>query len=127
MGWNRADVAAALVPILAPIDAQATVFATPPETFNPPAIIVGYPQSVDYDLAAFGVDLVQLPVAACAGAAEVAKVDAYLAQARELIAADLTLGGVVKACRARAQSNWRRLNVAGAEILAADLVLEIRQ
>jgi hypothetical protein len=126
MGWNRDDVAKALVPILQPIDAQAKVFPDPPETFNPPAFIVGFVQSVDYDLAAFGVDMVQLPIAACCGAGEVAKVDAYIVAARDAISEDLTLGGVVHAAKPRAQNNWRRLQVAGAEILAADLVLEIR-
>jgi hypothetical protein len=126
MSWKRADVAQALVPILQPIDQQAQVFPTPPETFSPPALIVGFPVSVDYDMAAFSVDLVQLPIMAACGTGEVDKVDAYLTEAKTLLEADLTLGGVVHACKPRAQANWRRLNVAGADVLAADLMLEIR-
>jgi len=126
MSWERAPVAAALAGILGNIDAQVKAFELPPETFNPPAFIVGYPQTVDYDVAAFGVDLVALPIAAFCGTAEVDRVDALLTAAKVALEADLTLGGAVKACKPRTQQAWRRLSVAGAEVLGADIVLEIR-
>jgi hypothetical protein len=125
-GWQRAVAAAALQTLLAAIDATVPAFATPPETFNPPAYIVGFPTQVQYDRASFGVDLASLPILVACGPSEADRVDELLDAARHAVAADPSAGGVLVDAHALTQGNWRRLNVAGADVLAADLVLEIR-
>jgi hypothetical protein len=125
--WTRAPVAAALVPILAAIDPAVPAYAEPPETFNPPAYIVGYPRTVNYRTPTFGVDTAQLPMLAAAGAGEVDRVDELLAAAYDAIAAaPKPIGGIVQLVEIGPQDNWRLLRVAGVDVLAADLLLTIR-
>jgi hypothetical protein len=124
-GWSRTKAAAAVAGVLAALDGIA-VFATPPETFNPPAYIVGYPSSVAYGHVGFGMDLASLPVMAAAGPNSADDVDALIQNAKDAIDADPTLGGAVGNATVATQANWRRVDVAGAQVLAADLVLEIR-
>lgn len=126
MTWQRAPVAAALVPILAAIDDTVPAFASPPETFNPPAYIVGYPRTVNYRTPHFGTDEAMLPMLAAGGAGEVDRVDQLLELAYDaLTAADSTLGGLVQLVDPGPQDNWRLLRVAGVDVLAADLLLRI--
>ena len=126
MTWQRAEAAEAIAGLLEPLDPLVSVFASPPETFNPPAYVVGYPSAVTYDGAAFSIDLATIPVLAAGGLAELDRVDALLRAAKDAITADPSLDGAVMSARVVSQSNWRRLNVAGADILVADLILEIR-
>jgi hypothetical protein len=126
MTWQRAPAAAAVAAVLEQIDASIRVFATPPSTLNPPAYVVGYPQTVDYDLPTFGVDVAALPVMAAAGAGEVDRVDELVMLAKDALKPETNLGGAVVSCRPRSQSTWRLLTIAGVDVLAADLVLEIR-
>lgn len=126
MTWNRATCAAAIAAVLTPIDDTVAVFAAPPETFNAPAFLVGYPRRVDYDSSTFGVDLVELPTAATAGIGEIGRVDQLLEAAKGALNADPSLGGAVQHCRVTSQENWRRLTVGGADLLAADLIVTIR-
>jgi len=126
MTWQRAPVAAALVELLAPLDTLVSVFPAPPPTFNAPAAYVSYPQVVSYDGFAFGVDTVALPITVAAGLAESDRIDGLLEQYKKAINADATLGGVVPSVRVNLQQGWRVLTVAGADYLAADLILEIR-
>jgi hypothetical protein len=126
MTWNRADAAAAVAAILEPLDPSVSVFAAPPETYNPPAYVVGYPTNVVYDLPAFGIDQATLPVIAAAGLSQVDYVDELLEAAKKAINAAVALDGAVQSCRVAEQQNWRVLNVAGVEMLAAEITLEIR-
>jgi hypothetical protein len=126
MTWQRASVAAAVVGIVAPLDVLVTVFEAPPSTLNPPAAYVSYPQLVQYDGFAFGVDTVALPLTVAAGMDEADRIDGLLATYKAALNADPTLAGSVKSARVNMQNAWRRLNVAGADYLAADLILEIR-
>jgi hypothetical protein len=126
MGWVRATAAAAVASILTPIDATVSVFASPPETFNPPAYIVGYTRLVNYDGATFGVDRVDLPVMAAAGIGELDRVDALLAQAKDALDLDPSAGGAVQSLYTKTQDQWRVIVVGGSELLAAELVLDIR-
>jgi hypothetical protein len=126
MTWQRAPVAAALVRILAAIDVTVPAFAQPPETFNPPAYIVGYPRTVNYRMLVFGVDEALLPMLAAAGPGEVDRVDELLQLAYDAIAAaDQTLGGLVQVLDPGPQDNWRLLKVAGVDVLCADLLLRV--
>jgi hypothetical protein len=126
MGWDRTAVSAALAEVLAAIDPTVSVFASAPETFNAPAYVVAYPRLVLYANPTFGTDTATVPVMVGVGHLEADRADAMLADAKAAIEADVSLGGVVQTVRVTEQSGWRRLNVAGAEILAADLVCDIR-
>jgi len=127
MTWQRAPVAAALAATLTTIDPTVAVFATPPETFNPPAYIVGWPRNVSYREKQFNTDVAQLPILAACGMAEADRVDQMLNQAYDTISkvADATFGGIVQLVDLGPQDNWRVLRVAGVDLLAADLLLEI--
>ena len=127
MTWERGPVAAALVDVLTPLDATVSVFSVPPSTFNPPAYVVGYPTRVDYGIPTYSIDTATLPMLAAAGPSEVDRVGALLAMAKAAIEVDPSLGGSCQVCRVTSQTSWRILSVAGADILCADLVLEIRK
>lgn len=126
MTWNRAAAAAGVVAALKPIDPAITVYGTPPETFNPPAYVVGFVRRVTYDGATFGVDLAELRVLAAAGPTEYDRLDGMLHDAKVALNADPTAAGMVQSLRVADQENWRRQTVAGADMLTGDLMLEIR-
>jgi hypothetical protein len=48
-----------------------------------------------------------------------------IAQVRSAVMADDTLGGAVQRAWPALERNWRPLKVAGADLLAADLVLQV--
>lgn len=127
MTWQRAPVVTALVNTLtaATLDA-VSVFDHPPPTFNIPAFVVAYVDTVDYNSPAFGIDLVSLPLICAAGQDQPDVVDELLTIAAAALNADITLGGVVQALKVTQQRSWRQLVVGGAEYLAAELALEIR-
>lgn len=125
MTWTRIIAAAGIGQVLDRLDPSVNVFATPPETFNPPAYIVGYPRTVTYSVPTFGVDLAVVPVMVGVGPNEVDRADAMVASAKDALWSDPTLGQLVQGLRVTEQSNWRRLNVAGIDVLAVDLVVEI--
>lgn len=128
MTWQRAPVAAALVQLLEPLDATVTVFGAPPLTFAPPALIVWYPTLVQYSGFAYQVDLVTLPIMCAAGLGEWDRVDELAAMVRGAVdTADPQLGGSVAVARAYQQSETRIVSVAGADVLAANVILEIRK
>jgi hypothetical protein len=126
MTWERAPVAAALLPVLAAIDPAVPAYASPPETFNPPAYIIGYTRTVNYRVH-FGVDEALLPILAACGTAEVDRVDHLLNLAYDALstAADSTFGGVVQLVDPGPQDNYRLVRVAGIDVLAADLLLRV--
>ena len=126
MAWNRTAVSAALAEVLAAIDPSVSVFPTAPETFNPPVYVVGFPRLVLYANPTIGTDTAPVPLLVGLAPNEPEQADAMIAAAKVAIEADVTLGGVVHAVRVTEQAGWRRLNVAGAEILAADLICDIR-
>jgi hypothetical protein len=126
MTWNRAQAAAAIAGVLETVDQTVAVFAAPPETFNGPAFVVGYPRTVAYDSPTFAIDLAELPTLAAVGLGEIDRADLLLEQAKKAINADPTLGGAVQHARVTSQENWRRLTVGGADLLAADLIVTVR-
>jgi hypothetical protein len=129
--WTRAVVADALATLVASFAGEAgvaaTVFAKPPGTLNPPAIVVGRPRMVRYGTAALSIDEVELPVA-CIGALDGDDVvDTLAGVVRDAVRADPTVGGTVQVAYPYEQAQWRAVNVAGADLLAADVVLMINQ
>jgi hypothetical protein len=127
MTWRRAPVAAAIAAALETIDPSVAVFASPPETFNAPAYVVGYARRVDYRQHQFGSDVGQLPMFAACGLAETDRVDTMLTQAYDTLTTvtDATFGGIVQLVDAGPQDNWRLLRVGGVDLVAADLLLTI--
>jgi hypothetical protein len=124
MTWNRTAAAKA---VAAAIEAQTTVtvLARPPQTLNPPVIVVGRPDQVRYAEFAFGVDDVDLPVI-CVGAADGEDmVDQLVGLVRESFA-DPTLGGQLVSCVAAMERNWRNVTVGGVDLLQAEVLLAIR-
>jgi hypothetical protein len=130
MSWARASVAQAIAAdLFAATEGGVTAFADPPPTFNIPAFIVGWPQTVIYDIPIMGVDEVTLPVITVAGLPEAAAVDQMLITARACLEADRTLGGLLAhgVLVVTGTRNWRALlDVGGGQYLAADLMLTIR-
>jgi hypothetical protein len=112
--------------LLAAIDPATGAFAQPPETVNPPAYVCGYPRTVDYDTPTFGTDTCSFQLLALAGPNEADRLDEMLTLAKVALRDALNLGGVVIYCHPTSQTNWRRINIAGAEVLAGELSVEIR-
>ena len=71
--------------ILSALDSTVSVFPTPPETFNAPAYVVGFPRNVEYDAASFGVDAATLAIMVAVGPAELTTADAMLNAAQNRI------------------------------------------
>jgi hypothetical protein len=129
MSWSRSLVAAALADVLkaaqGPED-NASVFASPPETLNTPAIVVGRPIEVLYGVGAFAVDTATLPVV-CIGPFLTGEdvVDALITFVRQTIGPATSLNGAVRSCTVTREANWRAMRVAGADLLGADVVLTV--
>ena len=127
MSFDRQAMADALVGALSTaLGETAMVFGSPPSTFNPPAVVIGFPTTVVLHSPAFAVDTCTVPVLCTAGVADVTGLDSLM--------------GVVSACLDVTGSfppdvivlgpsewrNWRILTVAGIDMLAADIITEIR-
>jgi hypothetical protein len=126
MSWNRPKAAAALAAALEGVEPAVTCFTSPPYTLNPPAYVVGLPESVTYDTAAFGIDDAELPVICLAGDGDFDTVDDLKAAAIAAIAADTGLSGSVAVAVAASERNWRRITAGGAQMSAVDLIVNIR-
>lgn len=112
--------------ILSDLNESVSVFPTPPETLNPPAYVCGYPRTVTYDTPTFATDQCSFQLLAFAGPNDPDTLDALLSAAKAALRTDTTLGGIVMYCHPTEQLNWRRVNIAGSELLAGELTLEIR-
>ena len=130
MSWDRPSASAALAGLLAAATEEmippASVFAQPPSTHNPPALVIQYPSQVLLHTPAFPVDTATVSVLAVAGLEEPATVDALLEATVAAVEADGQLGDTVQYCRPMQHRLWRIVNVAGADYLTAELELEIR-
>ena len=128
MTWDRATAAKALAAELEAAVAAAgetvTVFDRPPATVNPPAIVVGRPTEVAYAQFAFGVDEATLPVL-CVGPVDGEDRVTELIELVRGAISEPTLGGVVQNAWASAERNWRQINVAGADLLQAEVTFTI--
>lgn len=128
MSWSRADCAAALAAaIQAEIGTSVFVFPKPPQTINPPAVIIGRPNQVRFTTFAFGIDEADLPVY-CVGPADGDDVvDSLITSVRAVVSGpDLTLGGVVQCIGDASEQGWRNFNIAGIDVLQAELQLTIQ-
>jgi hypothetical protein len=130
VSWDRPTAADALAAVLGDATAgmipPASVFAQPPSTYNPPALVIQYPTSVMLHQPAFTIDTASLSVLAVAGLEEPDTVDLLLALAVAAVEGDSQLGGAVQHAHPVEHRLWRIVNVAGADYLTAELALEIR-
>jgi hypothetical protein len=127
MTWDRTLVVPALVEVLeASIGPAVSVFDRPPPTVNPPAVVVGRVNSVEYGVGAFGIDNAELPLVLIGGADDLETVEALKMSVRVAIDGAMSLLGTVQQCYAASERNWRVLNIAGAEVLTVEVILEIR-
>lgn len=130
MSWARAKFAAAMADSLesraALLEAPPAVFAAPPLTCNPPALVVGRPTEVVYGTGGLGIDVATIPIV-CIGPQEGEDVvDGLIATVRGVIAGDSSVGGAVQIVTAPSERNWRAVRIAGADLLAADVVLTVQ-
>lgn len=130
MTWERAKFAAALADTLtaatSSLEAPPSVFASPPMTLNAPALVVGRPSEVVYATGGLGIDVATIPVVCLANQLGEDAVDALIGFVRGVVAANDQLGGVVQIMTAPRESNWRAVNVAGVDMLAADVILTVQ-
>jgi hypothetical protein len=125
MSWDRVAAAQALQTTLQTALDGVTVFAKPPNTLNPPCVVIGRPNEVRFAIAGFGVDEADVPVICVAAADGEDVVDALTALVRSAVANDPSLGGVVQIADDQAQRNWRNLNVGGVDVVQAEVELRI--
>jgi hypothetical protein len=125
MSWDRATCAKALVTLLGPALPGVSVYDRPMYSYNAPAVIVGRAAETRYSTFAIGIDETQLPLTVAVGTEREDDVSDLMAQIRSAIEGDNSLGGTVASCTAALDRNWRNTKVAGADLLAADLVLQV--
>lgn len=128
MSWDRAAaakaLAAELAAVLADVGDPATVYDRPPGTINPPAVVVGRPTEVRFSVIAPGIDEVLLPVL-CVGPLDGDDRVADLIAAVRLID-NTNLDGVVQIAYPTTERNWRQVNVAGADLLSAEVTFTVQ-
>jgi hypothetical protein len=124
--WDRQSAAAAVTQALQVTLGETTwVYPAPPQTVNPPAVVVGRPAGVRFAEVAFGIDMAELPVV-CVAAADGEDQAARLVGLVRQSFPDPTLGGAVLSCVAVAERNWRNVTIAGVDLLQVEVVLDIR-
>jgi hypothetical protein len=102
------------------------VHETPPETLNPPAVVVMRPVTVSYGTAFLGIDEVQLPLAIVGALDQDDQIDALKSTVRQCVEADSRLTGVVQNAWPVEERNWRNITGAGGiQLLYVELVLQI--
>jgi hypothetical protein len=132
VAWARSPFAQATADALTaglaayPLTPAPSVFAAPPLTLNPPALVVGRPTEVIYSTAGFWIDIATVSIV-CLGALQGEDtIDALITYARGVVAADPRLAGVVQSVTASREQSWREVSIGGADFLAADLVLTVQ-
>jgi hypothetical protein len=126
VSWDRLVASRALADALQAVGSNVTVLDTPKTTFNPPALVVGFPTTVTKHQPAFATDSTVLVVMAAVGPTDADGLDQLLTDATEVIEKDPTLGGAVQTTVVTEWRNWRALTVSGGENLVADLGLRIQ-
>jgi hypothetical protein len=129
MTWTRSTAAPALAAALEnQSDGTVAIYAAPPATLNVPAAVVGHVLDVTYATAGLGLDTVQLPVI-CVGQLfdGEEQLEELTALVRSAVVADPQLAGTVSSVTANGERNWRAVKIGGADFMAVDVVLDIRQ
>jgi hypothetical protein len=130
VSWDRTPFAAALAKAieaeLGTLGVTATVFDKPPFTLNAPSIVIGRPAEVRYSEVAFGIDAANVPVTVVAGVDQDETAAELIAVVRSAIAADESLAAAVALCVPTSERNWTHVNVSGADLLRADVIVEVQ-
>ena len=128
MTWDGGVARPALAAVLSSAfeATNVAVFASPPATFNPPALVVQFPQTVAKFVPSFGIDLATWTVLGAVSLDLADALDALMNQTAAAIFLDPTLGGAVQVTKMTELRNWRILVVGGSEMLTAELALESR-
>jgi hypothetical protein len=125
MTWNRTPAAAALAnTITAYLGGAATVFVEPPQTLNPPAVVIG-PSTMPMATAAFGTDEVDVSVMVVAAIGHLNDLDGLAQQVRLAVVGDDTLGGAVKVAWPYEQRNNRNVTVAGIDLSVVEVAVKV--
>jgi hypothetical protein len=129
VSWDRDPaakaLAAALTDVVAAQQLAVTVFDRPPPSLNPPALVVAWPIEVRFSAAAFGIDEVTLPVL-CVGPVDGEDTVAELIAVVRDAELDPSLGGAVQIAYPSMERNWRQINVAGVDLLSAEVTYTIQ-
>jgi hypothetical protein len=129
MSWDGAVARAGLAELLtaAVEGTNVSVFPAPPSTFNPPALVVQYPQTVSKYTAGMGVDTATWAVMVAVGLENQSDYLDQLANlAADAIFGDPSLAGITLSSRVTELRNWRILLMSGVEVLTAEVVVESR-
>ena len=105
--------------------APVKVHSIPPRTFNPPAVIVRLPDTVE-PTAAMGVDTVNIGVLCAVGGDDITPLFDLLTAVRKAVRADRGLGKTVQACDPINYRNFGTMSVGGADYLVAEVFLQIQ-
>ena len=127
MSWSFGTSSVAVVEALEAALPSVMIFDRPPATFNPPCVILGRPALILFNSPTFGVDLATWPLQCVVGLEQDDRLAELLADVAAAIDADPSLFGTVQSARAVSAQGWRALDIAGINVLAADLTLEIAQ
>lgn len=131
-----ADVVATMSALATAVDAIAglRVFEYPPDAISPPAAVVAWPETVEYDVTAGrGSDRLAIPVQVMVGRvsdrASSAAVCAYLAgtgaaSVKAAIESDVTLGAVVDTVRVQ-EAEVVVVTIGGTDYVAAIFTVEV--
>jgi hypothetical protein len=128
VSWSLVAVSEALAATLSAAlnPDSVTVFASPPTTLNPPAVVVSYPAPVVFGTRALGVDTAAIPVICAVGlTAPLSSLDALLESTRAALDADRKLGGAVKSCLVTELVDIRSASIAGIDLLAGYLSVSV--
>jgi hypothetical protein len=137
VSWDRSVAAPALAAAITAAAGTVTdpdtelevpalrVFDKPPGTINPPSVVVGRPTEVRYAAIAFGIDDVVLPVLVV-GAVDGEDTIASIITVVRGAVTDVQLGGAVQVCYPLFERNWRQVNVAGVDLLSAEVTFSIQ-
>jgi len=127
VSWQRTIAIPALVKALQAVAGEAVyVHSRPPNTLNPPCLVVLRPTEVRYDEVAFGIDQADISVLCVAPADGEDTADELITAVRSAVGENINLGGAVQVVDDQAERNWRNVNVAGVDLLTVEVALQIQ-
>ncbi|HSS11148.1 MAG TPA: hypothetical protein VLL25_14775 [Acidimicrobiales bacterium] len=126
MSYDLAAVAHAVADTLdKSFDGTVKVHPFPVQTFNVPAVIVAWPDLVEPSRVAPSVDRVRLPVMCAVGLDRTDQLSMLMEDTAAALYRDRSLGGLARQLAVAMYRNYRAVNVAGADFLTAELLLDL--
>ena len=103
----------------------ATTYSSPPLSLNVPALVVGYPETVELNTA-MGLDTATIPVVCVVGFADPpSRMGTLIAAARAAVSGDRKLAGAAALARLSSVRTMRADKVGGIDVLICDLVMTV--